>query len=179
MLTPSEFDDTALAGQARELGRQLEQAGRMLCLAESCTGGWIAKCLTDVAGSSGWFERGWVTYSNAAKAVDLGVPADLIETDGAVSESVVRAMAEGARHCAGTDLALSVSGIAGPGGGTEAKPVGTVCFALADALDGCKVTTRHFDGDRDGVRRASVAFAVQWLIDHVSSAGAGKRRSDN
>lgn len=178
MNTPAKIDDVAFSGQARELGRQLEQAGRTLCLAESCTGGWIAKCLTDVAGSSGWFERGWVTYSNAAKSMDLGVPAELIETDGAVSESVVRAMAEGARLRAGTDLALSVSGVAGPGGGTKAKPVGTVCFALADALDGCKVTTRRFDGDRDEVRRASVAFAMQWLIDHVLAAGVGKRRSD-
>lgn len=178
MSTPHKIDDAALSEQARELGRQLEQAGRTLCLAESCTGGWIAKCVTDVAGSSDWFERGWVTYSNAAKSMDLGVPADLIETEGAVSESVVRAMAEGARHRAGTELALSVSGVAGPGGGTKTKPVGTVCFALADALNGCKVATRQFDGDRDGVRRASVAFALQWLIDHALSAGAGKRRSD-
>lgn len=179
MSKPSDFSDAVLAILARQLGEVLGAADQSLSLAESCTGGWIAKCLTDVAGSSGWFERGWVTYSNAAKSMDLGVPAELIAAEGAVSEPVVRAMAEGARARAGTDLALSVSGVAGPGGGTKAKPVGTVCFALANAFDGCKVTTRRFDGDRDGVRRASVAFALQWVIDQSISAGAGKRRSDN
>lgn len=179
MFIPSEFTDAVLAERARALGEALAVAGWSVSLAESCTGGWVAKCLTDIAGSSDWFDRAWVTYSNAAKTVELGVPETLLAEAGAVSEPVVRAMADGARRRSGADLAVAISGVAGPGGGTKAKPVGTVCLALADASEGCKVTTRQFDGDRDGVRRASVAFALQWLIDHVMSAEAGKRRPDN
>lgn len=177
MLQPSEFDDAALADHARELGQRLAEAGLTLSLAESCTGGWIAKCLTDIAGSSGWFERGWVTYSNAAKTADLDVPATILESEGAVSEPVARAMADGARRRAGTDLAVSVSGVAGPGGGSDTKPVGMVCFGLA-STDCCDAATRYFDGDREAVRRASVAFALQWLIDYTATVQAGERRSE-
>jgi PncC family amidohydrolase len=115
------------------VGDLLRRAKLKLAVAESCTGGWVAKMLTDVPGSSDYFERGYVTYSNAAKVELLGVPADLIERQGAVSSEVARAMAEGARSKAKVDVALAVTGIAGPAGGSPEKPVGTVHIALADA----------------------------------------------
>ncbi|MGH7058550.1 MAG: CinA family protein, partial [Acetobacteraceae bacterium] len=120
------MDDRGLAKLAQAVAGRLLEGGRALAVAESCTGGWIAKCLTDIPGSSRWFRAGIVSYSDAAKTRLLGVPAALIEGHGAVSEAVARAMAEGALEAAGADCALAVTGIAGPGGGTAAKPLGTV-----------------------------------------------------
>lgn len=157
-------DDAQLEKMARDAGRALEAAGMRLVTAESCTGGWIAKLITDVAGSSGWFERGFVTYSNDAKTELLGVPADLIATSGAVSEDTVRAMAAGALEHSRGDLSVAVSGVAGPGGGNADKPVGTVW--LAWARTGADTRTRHFrfDGDREAVRRRSVAAALEGVL---------------
>jgi nicotinamide-nucleotide amidase len=158
--------DNALSALGREVGMQLRDARRRLVTAESCTGGWIAKLCTDIAGSSEWFDCGFVCYSNAAKARDLGVPEKLIETEGAVSDEVVRAMAEGAIERTGANVGLAVSGIAGPGGAVPGKPVGTVWFALAykqeDRLE-CQGHLIQFAGDRDAVRRQAVEYALNLL----------------
>lgn len=153
--------------RALELGRLLRQRGWRVTCAESCTGGGIAAAITDVAGSSAWFEYGFVTYSNAAKQRLLGVAGSTLAAHGAVSEAVVREMAAGALEQAGADLAVSVSGVAGPDGGSEEKPVGTVWFAwaMADRI----VARRHcFEGDREAVRRHSVAVALDGLIETVA-----------
>jgi nicotinamide-nucleotide amidase len=158
--------DKELDALALRLGRALLVRGWRVATAESCTGGWIAKALTDVPGSSDWFDGGIVSYSNAAKINLLGVPKELIDTHGAVSEPVVRAMANGARERFGTELAVSVSGISGPTGGTPDKPVGTVCFAWATPTN-TGAARRLFTGGREGVRRQSVAFALERLVDLV------------
>jgi nicotinamide-nucleotide amidase len=158
--------DNALASLAREVASRLHAANLRLVTAESCTGGWIAKLCTDIAGSSEWFDCGFVCYSNAAKTRDLGVPEKLLETDGAVSDAVVRAMAEGAIERTGATVGLAVSGIAGPGGAVPGKPVGTVWFALARRLDGrmeCQGSLIQFDGNRDAVRRQAVEYALNLL----------------
>jgi nicotinamide-nucleotide amidase len=159
-------NDTALAALAREVAAQLQASNRRLVTAESCTGGWIAKLCTDIAGSSEWFECGFVCYSDAAKTRDLGVPEKLIESEGAVSDEVVRAMAEGAIARTGATVGLAVSGIAGPGGAVPGKPVGTVWFALAyrqdDRLE-CQGSLIQFDGNRDAVRRQAVEYALNLL----------------
>ena len=148
---------------AERAGEALARRGWTASTAESCTGGWVAKALTDVAGSSGWFGTGFVTYSNAAKRTLLSVRAETLERQGAVSEAVVTQMAEGARRLAEADVAVAISGIAGPGGGTDEKPVGTVWFAWAGP-DGVTAEQCRFDGDRDAVRRRSVARALEGLI---------------
>lgn len=140
----------------------LRERGRTLALAESCTGGWIAKSVTDVAGSSETLLAGWVTYSNAAKERDLAVPAGVLSRHGAVSEQVVRAMAEGARQRAGSDFALSVSGVAGPGGGTAEKPVGTVWFGLAGE-GRTEARQAVFPGTREAVREWAVTQGLEFL----------------
>ncbi len=148
-------------------GRHLLGAGARLATAESCTAGWIAKVLTDVPGSSDWFESGYVCYSDAAKQRDLGVAAATLRTQGAVSEPTVHEMAAGALERTGADLALSVSGIAGPTGAVSGKPVGTVWFALAHRRgQAVEVVARvkFFKGDRDAVRRKSVQFALQLVL---------------
>jgi len=157
-------DDQALAMLAAGLAAELKVRGRRLATAESCTGGWIAKLCTDLAGSSEWFERGLVTYSNEAKRELLGVCAADLHRFGAVSEQVAAAMAEGAVARSQADLAVSVSGIAGPGGGSPDKPVGTVCFGWAIADRAVETEIRLFTGDRDAVRRASVACAFEGLM---------------
>jgi nicotinamide-nucleotide amidase len=161
-------DDAALAALAAQLAERLLARGLKLVTAESCTGGWIAKCLTDIAGSSDWFERGFVTYSNAAKQDALGVSAETLSVHGAVSEPTVREMATGALRHSQAQVALSVSGIAGPTGGSVDKPVGTVWFAWA--WPDRSVSARHhqFKGDRDAVRRAAVATALQGLLDGLA-----------
>jgi len=160
------YTDADLARLAARVAVRASAAGRQLATAESCTGGWVAKCLTDVAGSSAWFERGWVTYSNAAKQAELGVSRRLLERHGAVSEPVVREMARGALRRAGADLSVAISGIAGPSGGSPDKPVGTVWFALA-VRHGRRVEVlavrRRFRGDRGTVRARATAFALRWL----------------
>ena len=138
----------------------------MMATAESCTGGMIAARCTDLAGSSHWFERGLVTYSNAAKSELLGVPADLIQQHGAVSEPVARAMASGAAHHAHVQVSVAVTGIAGPSGGSADKPVGTVWFAWCvggQLSSECRV----FDGDRAAVREATVGHALQGLLSRL------------
>jgi nicotinamide-nucleotide amidase len=136
-----------------------------IATAESCTGGLVAGAITAIPGSSAVLDRGFVTYSNNAKTELLGVPADLIASVGAVSEQVARHMASGAKTCAGTSLAVAITGIAGPGGGSAQKPVGTVWFGLAGS--GGEISTHHcvFAGDRDAVRAASVAYALNLLLE--------------
>jgi nicotinamide-nucleotide amidase len=158
--------DGVLSALAREVGAQLLAARRRLVTAESCTGGWLAKLCTDIAGSSDWFDCGFVCYSNAAKTRDLGVPEKLIETEGAVSDAVVRAMAESAIERTSANVAIAVSGIAGPGGAVPGKPVGTVWFALAHRHEDRLVCQGHliqFDGNRDAVRRQAVEYALNLL----------------
>ena len=157
-----------------ELAAELLQRGWMLATAESCTGGMIAARCTDLAGSSQWFERGFVSYSNDAKHEMLGVPTELIEKHGAVSEVAAQAMAIGALNHSKAQVAVAVTGIAGPGGGTPGKPVGTVCFAWALPSDAgptlgaetawVKTGSCHFEGDRAAVRLATLQHAMAQLL---------------
>lgn len=149
--------------RVRTLATLLIRREQKLVTAESCTGGLIAGALTALAGSSVWFERGWVTYSNAAKTAELGVSTALIDAHGAVSEDVAAAMAAGARTMAKVDYAIAVTGIAGPDGGTPDKPVGTVCFGWATPTQ-TQTETHRFSGDRQQVREQSVAHALAGLI---------------
>ena len=150
---------------AQKVGERLKAKGALLVTAESCTGGWAAQAVTAIAGSSDWFERGFVTYSNAAKEEMLGVRPATIARHGAVSEETAREMALGAlKHSRGT-IALAITGIAGPGGGSAAKPVGTVCFAWARKGHDASAETRRFSGDRDAVRRQSVEHALRKVLD--------------
>ena len=146
------------------LAAALVQRGWMLATAESCTGGLIAAACTDLSGSSAWFERGFVTYSNAAKTELLGVDARLVEQHGAVSEVVARAMAFGAVRHSQAQVAVAVTGVAGPTGGSPDKPVGTVWFGFS--VEGRLVSeTRRFDGDRAAVRQATVQHALRRLLE--------------
>lgn len=154
--------NTSVAESCHQLAALLLQRQLKLATAESCTGGMIAAACTDLAGSSEWFERGLVTYSNEAKHEMLGVPAALIATHGAVSEPVARAMAAGALQHSRAQVALAVTGIAGPGGGSTAKPVGTVWFAWA-LPGGLTSEVQRFDGDRAAVRNATVQHALARL----------------
>jgi len=141
----------------------------MLATAESCTGGMVAAACTDLAGSSAWLERGFVTYSNAAKTQMLDVDAQLIAAHGAVSEPVARAMAHGALQHSAARIALAITGVAGPGGGSEAKPVGTVWFAFAGPW-GVHSEVQHFGGDRAAVRQAAALHALLRLNAHCAAA---------
>jgi len=155
---------------AGRVGGLLLEQSRMLVTAESCTGGWVAKCITDIAGSSAWFDRGFVTYSNRAKQDMLDVAAATLEVHGAVSEATVSEMVRGALMHSAADIAVAVSGIAGPGGGVPDKPVGTVWFAWLVPGGTPRVDLRQFDGDREAVRRRAVARALEGLVDVL---GAG------
>lgn len=159
-------DDAALAGRAAEVGRRLRASGRRAVTVESCTGGYVAKLLTDIPGSSAWFDCGFVTYSNQAKQRDVGVAAATLQKHGAVSEATVREMATGALARTGADLAVAISGVAGPDGGTPPNPVGSVWLALV-SRDGDRVTVfaqhRRFGGDRDAIRRQAAALALEML----------------
>jgi len=156
--------DAALEPIAAELGARLLERGEVLATAESCTGGWAAQCVTAIAGSSAWFDRGFVTYSNEAKVDMLGVATDTLDRHGAVSEPVAIEMARGALRYSRAQWALAISGIAGPSGGTTEKPVGTVCFAWAGGDGTAACETHHFTGDREAVRRAAVETALQGLL---------------
>ncbi len=156
---------------AARLGAALKDAGVSLTTAESCTGGGIAEAVTRIPGSSAWFGQGWVTYSNKAKARELGVSADLLRQHGAVSEEVVLAMAEGAAAKAGATWAVAVSGIAGPDGGSADKPVGTVWLAWAGP-QGVVAERCLFPGDRDAVRRQTVERALSGLLEKMGIASA-------
>ena len=159
--------DSTMAQAANHLGDLLSLRGQTMVTAESCTGGWVAKAMTDRAGSSDYMLGGLVTYSNSMKRELLHVSAENLEKDGAVSESVVRQMVAGAIKVSGADFAVAISGVAGPGGGSEDKPVGTVWFAWGAPGPGIIAHCCHFEGDRDAVRRQSVVYALQGLSDYV------------
>ena len=159
--------NTDLLTLSTTVGQALQARGLLLATAESCTGGGVAQAVTDVGGSSAWFERGFVTYSNGAKSTMLGVPAELIAAHGAVSEEVAAAMAQGALARSDARVAVSTTGIAGPTGGVPGKPVGTVCFGWA--MDGRVQTQRLvFAGDRQAVRAQAVAHALQELLRFIA-----------
>ena len=169
---PTSLDSADLQELSSAVATAFSQRGWTLAVAESCTGGLLAASLTNLAGSSQWFERGYVTYSNAAKVSCLDVSPLLIEAEGAVSEAVARAMVLGAQLSSGVTAAISITGIAGPGGGTAEKPVGTVCFGWAleraDASNQITTTTAHFLGDRQSVRQQAVLFALRGLLQSIA-----------
>ncbi|GLU30800.1 CinA family protein [Trinickia caryophylli] len=155
--------DSVVHQLAVRAGNKLRETRLMLTTAESCTGGMVATAITDISGSSGWFERGFVTYSNQAKTEMIGVPAELIDKHGAVSEPVARAMAEGALRNSRAQVSLAITGVAGPGGGTETKPVGMVSFAWSNRLH-TSVETLVFKGDREQIRVQAAAHALRGLL---------------
>jgi nicotinamide-nucleotide amidase len=159
--------DKALYELAEKTGSVLSSHGLMLVTAESCTGGWIAEAITSVPGSSMWFERGFVTYTYISKREMLGVRAETLEEQGAVSEAVVLEMVTGALKASHAQVGVAVSGVAGPSGGTPEKPVGTVCFAWGMNDRAPRAETRHFPGDREAVRRQSVIRALEVMIELV------------
>lgn len=169
-----------LLAQAQSIARAFKQHNKFLVTAESCTGGWIAKLMTDIVGSSSWFERGFVTYTNQSKQEMLGVQANIINEQGAVSEATVRAMAEGALQHSHADISVAVSGIAGPGGGTTYKPVGTVWVAWGRLTSGdaagIRVHSEHclFEGDRDEIRRQAVSHALEGILKLVNEPSTGQ-----
>ncbi|WP_236645352.1 CinA family protein [Aidingimonas lacisalsi] len=158
-----------LASLSERLGELCRARGVMLTTAESCTGGGVASAITDVAGSSDYFETGYVTYANAAKARLLGVPTELIDSHGAVSRAVVEAMVAGACRESGASLGVAISGVAGPGGGSDDKPVGTVWLAWGDSQRQ-QAERQHFAGDRRAVREQSVRVALIGLIRWLEAA---------
>ena len=158
---------TSLAALARRVGSRLKARGLKLATAESCTGGWIAQAITSIAGSSEWFERGFVTYSNDSKREMLGVRAATLARHGAVSEATAREMATGALKRSRAQISVAVTGVAGPGGGTRKKPVGMVCFAWAVKKGDAHSAVRRFRGGRESVRRQSVAAALQGLLQRL------------
>jgi nicotinamide-nucleotide amidase len=160
-------NDSEIVALAAELGRRLAARGAFAATAESCTGGLVAGAITASPGSSGWFDRGFVTYSNEAKRELLGVDPDVLERHGAVSEATACAMAEGAMRASRASVAVAVTGIAGPDGGTPTKPVGMVCFAWAGRDGPVAAATHHFPGDREAVRRASVVVALRGMIERL------------
>lgn len=162
--------DVELQTLSIEVGAALASQKSMLACAESCTGGWISELVTATAGSSEWFERGFVTYSNAAKQEMLGVRPATLARHGAVSEETAREMALGALAHSHAQIALAVTGIAGPGGGSPGKPVGTVCFAWCRDRASAITETRCFSGDRQAVRRQSVVTALQGLLSLLNGA---------
>lgn len=162
--------DTELEELARRVGASLAARGLVLTSAESCTGGWVAKVITDIPGSSAWFDRGFVTYTDEAKRQMLGVSGKTLEEQGAVSEATVCEMSEGALAHSRAEVALSVSGIAGPAGGSAQKPVGTVCFAWSARSGGTELRRKHFRGDREAVRRQSVVYALERLLEFIGAS---------
>ncbi len=156
--------DAELERLSAEIGAALRAAGAVLTTAESCTGGWVAEIVTATAGSSAWFDCGFVTYSNAAKQRMLGVAEATLKTHGAVSEPAALEMARGALAHSDATAALSITGIAGPGGAVPGKPVGTMCFGWALADGRTRTETRHFDGDREAVRRQSSCHTLAVLL---------------
>jgi len=158
-------------GLDRRVAGLLRSSGLTVAVAESCSGGLLAKRLTDIPGSSAYFLLGTVTYADSAKTRVLSVPADMLASHGAVSAAVAAAMAEGVRLLAGSDLALATTGIAGPDGGTPAKPVGTVYIALA-AADGCRVFCHCFAGSREMVREATADAALELLAGRLVTVAA-------
>ncbi len=164
-------EQNLLAQLSVKVGNRLRDDRLMLTTAESCTGGLVAAAITDISGSSNWLERGFVTYSNQAKSEMIGVPPELIDKHGAVSEPVARAMAEGALLNSRAQIALSITGVAGPGGGTADKPVGMVCFGWSNRLTTI-VETKHFKGDRTQVRSQAAQHALRGVIVLLDKAEA-------
>jgi nicotinamide-nucleotide amidase len=160
-----------IARQAEQLAAALRSAQLTLGTAESCTGGWLAKVVTDLAGSSIWFDRGFVTYSNGAKQEMLGVHRETLLSHGAVSEAVVAEMAAGALARSRAQVAVAISGIAGPGGGSPDKPVGTVCIAWAWPEDQLSTRRLQLEGNRDRVRRQSVQAAIEGMTERLHDLG--------
>jgi nicotinamide-nucleotide amidase len=160
--------DEALCRQAEQLGEQLRECKATLVTAESCTGGWVGKILTDIAGSSQWYDRGFITYTNQAKQDLLGVPAEILQAHGAVSEATARAMVEGALIHSQAQVALGITGIAGPGGGSIDKPVGLVCFAWANRAGEVVSEKQRFAGSREAVRRQAALHALQGVLPLLS-----------
>ncbi|MCW9014582.1 MAG: CinA family protein [Gammaproteobacteria bacterium] len=164
------YDDVDLNAQARQLGQFLVEKKLKMATAESCTGGWVSKSITDLDGSSNWFECGLVTYSNQAKQDFLGVSAQTLLDHGAVSQPVVKEMALGLLDRCNADIGVSISGVAGPGGGSDDKPVGTVWIAWAKPGEVIEAVKFKFDGDREAVRRQAVSEAllgVQRLLEQT------------
>ena len=161
-------DQATLEALAADVGDLLRANGQKLATAESCTGGWVAQCLTSIAGSSDWFERGFVTYSNAAKLEMLGVASETLELHGAVSVATAQAMATGALQRSHADWAVSITGIAGPGGGSPDKPVGTVCFGWAGPDSFVATDARCFAGNREQIRAQSVAHALRGMLQRAT-----------
>jgi nicotinamide-nucleotide amidase len=159
--------DDELEALSKRLGQVLSEHGLTLTTAESCTGGWVAELVTDTAGSSGWFDRGFITYSNQAKTDMLGVRTDTLANFGAVSEQVAQEMALGAIANSSADWAISITGIAGPGGGSSGKPVGTVCFAWCRRGASSTSETCLFPGERREVRRQAVVHALDDLLHQL------------
>ncbi|MEO7405323.1 MAG: nicotinamide-nucleotide amidase [Burkholderiales bacterium] len=166
MISPS-IQSESLDALAAQLGERLQREGAMLATAESCTGGWVAEAVTAIAGSSAWFDRGFVTYSNEAKMEMLGVPGGTIAVYGAVSEATVCAMALGALERSRAGVTVAITGVAGPGGGSVDKPVGTVWFGWAVRGGTITAIERRFSGDREAVRRQAVAFAIAGVIERI------------
>ena len=156
--------DAELYDLAKKVGQNLKEKKFFITTAESCTGGLLAKTLTDVAGSSAYFDRGFITYSNSAKQEILGVKPKVLEEFGAVSEPVAKEMAEGALKNSHAHISIAITGIAGPDGGTKDKPVGTVCIAWARLGSLTKTATINLKGDRASVRMQSVVYVLQWLL---------------
>jgi nicotinamide-nucleotide amidase len=165
--------DAALYELAEQVGRALLARNLMIATAESCTGGWIAEAITMVPGSSEWFERGFVTYTYISKREMLGVDGETLERHGAVSEEVVREMVAGALARSHAQIAVAVSGVAGPSGGSPEKPVGTVCFAWSLKDGAARAQTLHLGGDREAVRKQSVIHALQVVLDMVGVRPTG------
>ncbi|GAB4168189.1 MAG: nicotinamide-nucleotide amidase [Rhodocyclaceae bacterium] len=162
--------DADLAELSRQVGERLMRSGWRLATAESCTGGWVAAVITATPGSSQWFDRGFVTYSNAAKQELLGVSEQTLNGLGAVSEATAREMAAGALRASHAQASLAITGIAGPLGGSADKPVGTVCFAWCLPGLAPSSATQHFAGDREAVRRAALVFGLTGLIARLPFA---------
>lgn len=162
--------DEVLADAGSQLAEVLKQRGLTIATAESCTGGWVAKVLTDLAGSSSYVLAGLVTYSNDAKRGLLGVTEPSLGEHGAVSEPVVREMVAGAVAATGADVAVAISGVAGPGGGSDDKPVGTVWFAWGCSPADTEAVVERFQGDRDQVRRQAVLYALQGVRGFLENA---------
>ena len=158
-----------ISDAAVQLGQALKTCGFMLAMAESCTGGMVAEAITSIAGSSAWFDRGFVTYSNAAKIDMLGVSNTTLEQFGAVSEQTAAEMAIGALNNSAAHIAGSITGIAGPDGGSAAKPVGTVCFAWAGKNIPVSSCTHWFDGDRNSVRQQAAIFMMAGLLERLNT----------
>jgi nicotinamide-nucleotide amidase len=160
-----------LKALARQLGEVLQTQELMVTTAESCTAGWVAKVITDIAGSSSWFERGFVTYSNAAKQEMLEVKAETLAYFGAVSKEAVVEMARGALQHSRAGISVAISGVAGPGGGTIEKPIGTVWFAWALKTGEGWTAKEWLPGSREAVRRQAVVRALQGLLDVLKQPG--------